>query len=50
MATDPDYLTNADRIAHREAMTARLTKATLTFSKADLLAACEGAGVPAGPI
>ena len=50
MATDAAYLTNADRIAHRDAMTARLTKATLTFSKADLLAACEAAGVPAGPI
>jgi len=50
MATDPDYLTNADRIAHREAMTARLNRATLTFSKSDLLAACENAGVPAGPI
>ncbi len=50
MATDPDYLTNADRIAHRAEMTRRLTEATMTFTKSDLLAACETEGVPAGPI
>lgn len=50
MAEHPDYLTNADRIANREEMTRRLTEATLTFAKADLLAACEAQGVPAGPI
>lgn len=50
MADDARFATNADRVANREAMTARLTAATTTWSKADLLAACEGAGVPAGPI
>ena len=50
MATDPAYLTNADRVANRAAMTARLTEATVRWAKADLLAACEAAGVPAGPI
>ena len=50
MATDPDYLTNAQRIANRAEMTRRLTAATMTFTKADLLAACEAEGVPAGPI
>lgn len=50
MAEDPRYLTNADRIANRDAMTEALTQATLRFDKADLLAACEAAGVPAGPI
>lgn len=50
MAEHPDYLTNADRIAHRDAMTRRLTEATRGWSKADLLAACEAEGVPAGPI
>ncbi len=50
MAEAPEFLTNADRIANREAMTARLTAATMTFTKADLLAACEAEGVPAGPI
>jgi len=50
MATAPEYLTNSDRIANRDEMTRRLTEATLTRTKADLLAACESAGVPAGPI
>ena len=50
MATAPAFASNADRIANRAEMTARLTTATRTWSKADLLAACEGAGVPAGPI
>jgi len=50
MATAPAFATNADRIANRAEMTARLTTATRTWSKAALLAACEGAGVPAGPI
>ena len=50
MADAPDYLTNADRIANRDEMTRLLTEATLRFTKADLLAACEAQGVPAGPI
>ncbi|WP_309665635.1 CaiB/BaiF CoA-transferase family protein [Tabrizicola sp.] len=50
MATAPDYLTNADRIANRAAMTARITAATKAWTKADLLVACEAEGVPAGPI
>ena len=50
MATDPAYASNADRIANREAMTARLTAATRGWAKADLLAACEDQGIPAGPI
>lgn len=50
MAEHPDFLTNADRIANREEMTRRLSGATLTFAKSDLLAACEAQGVPAGPI
>ncbi len=50
MATDPQFLTNADRIANRAVMTDRLTAATKTWAKADLLAACEAEGVPAGPI
>ncbi len=47
---DPRYATNADRIAHRADLTAAITAATKGWAKADLLAACEGAGVPAGPI
>ncbi|MGC8201068.1 CaiB/BaiF CoA transferase family protein [Aliiroseovarius sp. PTFE2010] len=50
MARDPDFLTNADRIANRAELTRRLTEATLRFAKDDLLAACEAQGVPAGPI
>ena len=50
MATAPEYLTNADRIANRDEMTRLLTEATLQRSKAELLAACEANGVPAGPI
>ncbi|MEC8580117.1 MAG: CaiB/BaiF CoA-transferase family protein [Pseudomonadota bacterium] len=50
MAEAPEFLTNQDRIANREAMTERLNGATLKMSKAELLAACEEQGVPAGPI
>ncbi|MBL9046477.1 MAG: CoA transferase [Tabrizicola sp.] len=50
MATAAEYLTNADRIANRDEMTRRITAATKTWSKVDLLAACEAEGVPAGPI
>ncbi len=50
MAHAPDFATNADRIANRVEMTRRITEATTRWSKADLLAACEAAGVPAGPI
>ena len=50
MATAPDFATNADRIANRAEMTRRLTDVTKTWTKADLLVACEEHGVPAGPI
>jgi crotonobetainyl-CoA:carnitine CoA-transferase CaiB-like acyl-CoA transferase len=50
MATAPEYATNALRVANRETMTRRLTEATRRWQKADLLAACEAEGVPAGPI
>ena len=50
MARAPAFLTNADRIANRAEMTARITEATQRWAKADLLQACEDQGVPAGPI
>ena len=50
MAEAPEFATNALRLANRAEMTRRLTEATLRRGKADLLAACEAAGVPAGPI
>ena len=50
LGSHPDYATNADRVAHRDALAAELTKATHLRTKADLLAVCEAQGVPAGPI
>jgi len=50
LAEAPDYATNADRIANRAALTDLLTAKTRQWTKTDLLAACETAGVPAGPI
>lgn len=50
MAHDPAYLKNADRVANRDKMIARLSAETRKMTKADLLTACEAQGVPAGPI
>ncbi len=50
LAEAPDYLTNADRVRNRPHLTELLTAATRQCTKADLLAACEAEGVPAGPI
>ncbi len=50
MARAPEFLSNADRVKNRAAMTARITAATKQWKMADLLDACEAAGVPAGPI
>jgi len=50
MATAAEYLKNADRVANRPEMMRRLVGATRTFTRDDLLAACEADGVPAGPI
>ena len=47
---DPAYATNADRLARRDALTALITGKTMGWTKADLLAALEKHGVPAGPI
>lgn len=46
----PGYATNAGRVTYRAALTDALMAATRAWTKADLLAACEAAGVPAGPI
>ncbi len=45
-----EFLTNADRVANREKLEEHLTMATKQWTKADMLAACEDKGVPAGPI
>jgi len=50
LAETPEYLTNADRIARRTELTERLSLRTRAWKKADLLAACEAEGVPAGQI
>ncbi|MCA0872647.1 CoA transferase [Seohaeicola saemankumensis] len=50
MAKAPEFLHNKDRNANRRVMIARLNGATAQRGKADLLAACEAEGVPAGPI
>lgn len=50
MAQAPEFRRNSDRIANRDEMTRLLSEATMLRSRDDLLAACEGEGVPAGPI
>jgi len=50
LARDARFVSNADRIANRDEITRLLTEQTLKWVKADLLAACEADGIPAGPI
>ena len=50
IAADPAFLTNADRVTNRQRLTDIVTLATKVRTRADLLAACEARGVPAGPI
>ncbi|MDQ0468981.1 CaiB/BaiF CoA transferase family protein [Labrys wisconsinensis] len=50
LAAHPDYLTNKDRVRNRETLCPLLAGLTGLRSRADLLAALEAAGVPAGPI
>jgi crotonobetainyl-CoA:carnitine CoA-transferase CaiB-like acyl-CoA transferase len=47
---DARFITNADRVHHREALVPLIDGRTRTWTRADLLAALEKAGVPAGPI
>lgn len=50
LAADPRFAANEGRVTHRAALTEAVTGATRARTRADLLAACERAGVPAGPI
>ena len=50
MTTAPHFASNSNRVANRVELTRRITEATKTWAKDDLLTACEAAGVPAGPI
>ncbi len=50
LAGAPEFATNADRLAHRDALSERISAATRAFARDDLLARLNAAGVPAGPI
>ena len=50
IAQMPDYASNSTRVANREKLSDCLCALTVTWAAPDLLAACESAGVPAGPI
>ncbi len=50
VADDERFSTNRARVAHRGEVRRLVTGATAAIGKADLLAACEREGVPAGPI
>ncbi len=50
MAHDPLFANNAARVANRAQMIERLSGATRTRTRDDLLDACEAHNVPAGPI
>ncbi|RDJ24888.1 CoA transferase [Bosea caraganae] len=50
LAAHPDYAENRSRVANRVALTEKLQFLTQRYGKADLLAALEKVGVPAGPI
>ena len=50
LATQSSFATNADRVRNRPDLSDRLTARTRGWTKDALLAACEAAGVPAGPI
>lgn len=50
LGDDPRFATNPARLANREALVPLLATRAQATTRADLLAACERAGVPAGPI
>jgi crotonobetainyl-CoA:carnitine CoA-transferase CaiB-like acyl-CoA transferase len=50
IGADPDFQSNASRVAHRARLTQALTARLAPFTRAQILAALEKAGVPAGPI
>ena len=50
IADEPAYATNAGRIAHCAAITARIEAVTRALARDDMLARFEAAKVPAGPI
>ena len=50
LSEDKRFARNADRTANTSELDALIAQATQGWTKADLLAACQEAGVPAGPI
>jgi crotonobetainyl-CoA:carnitine CoA-transferase CaiB-like acyl-CoA transferase len=50
LAADPDFATNAARVANRDALREHMMPALATFGRDELLAKLETAGVPASPI
>jgi len=50
LADEPRYATNEARVTNRASLAALMSAATATFTRDELLAALESAGVPAGPI
>lgn len=50
LASDPRFAENAGRVGQREVLVPLLTARTATFTRADLLARLNEAGVPVGPI
>jgi crotonobetainyl-CoA:carnitine CoA-transferase CaiB-like acyl-CoA transferase len=50
LATDPRFLTNADRVGNREPLINAISAALRSFTRAPLLAALEARGIPCGPI
>lgn len=47
---NPNYKTNADRVANRDALTNVISNKTAQYARNELLSLLEGVGVPAGPI
>ncbi|TVQ55930.1 MAG: CoA transferase [Rhodobacteraceae bacterium] len=50
LLSDPRFASNADRMAHLDALETALTARFRTRTTADWLAACAAGGVPAGPV
>jgi crotonobetainyl-CoA:carnitine CoA-transferase CaiB-like acyl-CoA transferase len=50
LATDPRFLTNADRVGNRPTLIEAITLALRDVTRAELLPALEARGVPCGPI
>lgn len=50
IAPDPQFATNADRVANRERLSAIVADATRNWTRDKLLASLEQQGIPAGPL